>query len=97
MSTHKHIDRICCIVILAVLMLIILFMNGELLGISAVKNELRYESRLFNISSVNTIDIVMDDWEAFIVGYEDEEYESCSIIIDDELYKNVAIRAKGNT
>ena len=39
----------------------------------------------------------MDDWDAFIEGCEDEEYEPCAVVIDGESYKNVAIRAKGNT
>lgn len=39
----------------------------------------------------------MDDWDAFIEGCEDEEYEPCAVVIDGESYKNVATRAKGNT
>lgn len=39
----------------------------------------------------------MDDWDEFIESCADEEYARCSVIIDDETYKNVAIRAKGNT
>ena len=39
----------------------------------------------------------MDDWDSFVDGCEDEEYVSCAVVIDNEAYKNVAIRAKGNT
>lgn len=39
----------------------------------------------------------MDGWEDFLDTCEDEEYVMCSLIIDGELYKNVGIRAKGNT
>lgn len=56
-----------------------------------------YEKKLFDTSKVHTIDIVMDDWDSFIDGCEDEEYVSCAVVIDNEAYKNVAIRAKGNT
>lgn len=32
MSTHKNIDRICCVVIALALVLTVAFMNGERLG-----------------------------------------------------------------
>ena len=79
------------------LILTILFMNGEALGLQASAAALGYETRLFDTTRVHTIDIVMDDWDAFIEGCEDEEYEPCAVVIDGESYKNVAIRAKGNT
>lgn len=56
-----------------------------------------YESRLFDRSRVHTIDIVMDDWDSFIETVENEEYSVCSVVIDGEAHKNVAIRGKGNT
>ena len=79
------------------LIVTILFMNGESLGLSAKAAALGYETRLFDTSRVHTIDIVMDDWDTFIEGCEDEEYSPCAVVIDGESYKNVAIRAKGNT
>ena len=39
----------------------------------------------------------MDDWDSFIETCTNEEYSLCSVVIDGEAYKNVAIRAKGNT
>lgn len=39
----------------------------------------------------------MDDWDSFLETCEDEEYTTCAVVIDGESYKNVAIRAKGNT
>ena len=39
----------------------------------------------------------MDDWEGFLEGCTSEEYSLCSVVIDKEAYKNVGIRAKGNT
>lgn len=97
MSTHKHIDRICCVAIALALLLTVLFMNGSALGIQASDSALGYEDRLFDTSTVHTIDIVMDDWEGFLADCTDEEYVLCNLIIDGESYKNVAIRAKGNT
>ena len=97
MSTHTFIDKICCVAIVLALIVTIVFMNGERLGIQAASTAAGYESRLFDTSSVHTIDIVMDDWEGFLEGCTDEEYVLCDLVIDNEAYKNVAIRAKGNT
>ncbi len=52
---------------------------------------------MFDTRTVHTIDIVMDNWDDFIDTCENEEYEVCSLVIDKEAYKNVGIRAKGNT
>ena len=97
MSTHKNIDRICAVTIIAALIVTVLFMNGEALGIRAADRVMGYEDRLFDTSRVHTVDIVMDDWEGFIETCESEEYSACSVVIDGEAFKNVAIRGKGNT
>lgn len=98
MSTHKHIDKICYVVLTVTLLLAFLFMNGEALGIPLSSSTVMdYESKLFDISSVHTIEIVMEDWDEFIENCTSEEYYACTVVIDNESYKNVAIRAKGNT
>lgn len=97
MSTSRHIDKICCIVLAATLLMTVLFMNAGKFGVQAVSAAVGYASRLFNTSTVHTIDIVMDDWDSFIENCTDEKYEDCTVIIDGEAYRNVAIRAKGNT
>lgn len=97
MSTHKHIDKICIFVILLGLILGAVFMGGEWLGIEVKAREIGYESRIFDRTRVHTVDIVMDDWESFIENCRNEEYVSCSVVIDGEAYRNIAIRAKGNT
>lgn len=97
MSTHKHIDKICCLALALALVLTVVFLNPDSLGIQAASTVQGYESRLFDTSRVHTIDIVMDDWEGFLEGCTDEEYVVCDLVIDNESYHNVAIRAKGNT
>lgn len=97
MSTHRHIDKICCAVLIVILVLTAVFCNAEALGVETVSVSLGYEAKLFDTSSVHTIDIVMDDWEGFLENCENEEYVMCSVLIDNEAYKNVGIRAKGNT
>ena len=97
MSTHKNIDRICAAAIILALILTVLVMNGSALGIQAAERSIGYEEKLFDTSRVHTIEIVMDDWEGFIDTCESETYSACSVVIDNEAYKNVAIRGKGNT
>ncbi len=97
MSTSKRIDQICIFTLVFVLIVTTLFINSEKLGVQAVSAPVGYESRLFNTSTVHSIDIVMDDWDSFIENCRDETYETCAVIIDGDAYKNVAIRAKGNT
>lgn len=97
MSTHKWIDRICILAVVLALVITVAFMNGESLGIRSAARAMAYESKIFDTSSVHTLDIVMDDWDEFIEGCEDEEYVPCAVVIDNESFKNVGIRAKGNT
>ena len=96
MSTHKYIDRICVIALVLALAVTMLFMNGGAFGITAQATT-GYEKRLFDTSKVHQIDIVMDDWDGFLETCENEEYTVCAVVIDGESYKNIGIRAKGNT
>lgn len=75
----------------------ILFMNGGALGLEAMAHTIGYENRLFDNTKVHTIDIVMDNWDDFIANAASEEYNTANVVIDGEAYKNVGIRAKGNT
>lgn len=97
MSTHKYMDKLCCLALVLALVLTGIWMKAPSLGIQAASTVKGYESRLFDTSRVHTIDIVMDDWEGFLEGCTDEEYVLCDLVIDNESYQNVAIRAKGNT
>ncbi len=97
MSTHKLIDKICCVILALTLLLTIVFMNGEQLGIEDISTQKEYETHLFDTSVVHTINIEMDDWDSFVENCPSEEYESCNLTIDGETYSNVAIRGKGNT
>ena len=74
MSTHKHIDKICCVVMAVALLLCILFMNGSSLGIQAASTTMGYEDKLFDTSKVHTLDILMEDWEEFLDNCRSEEY-----------------------
>ena len=97
MSTHKHIDRICCAALLLALVLTALFVNGESFGLQKASTAMAYETALFDTSKVHTINIIMNDWDEFTANCKSEEYYACTVVIDGEIFKNVAIRGKGNT
>lgn len=97
MSTHKHFDKICCVVLALTLSLTVLFVNAEKLGVEKASTVMEYENTLFDKSKVHTIDIIMDDWDEFTENARSEEYYNCSVVIDNEAFKNIAIRGKGNT
>jgi spore coat protein CotH len=97
MSTHKRINLICCVAVVIALLLTILVLNGSKLGLQEADSSMGYEDKIFDTSTVHTINIVMDDWDGFLETAKNEEYVSCDVVIDGETYKNVALRAKGNT
>ncbi|MCR5739189.1 MAG: CotH kinase family protein [Lachnospiraceae bacterium] len=97
MITGKHINKICIATIALMLVITLLFINAGSLGVTASESSIGYEERLFDRSYVHTIDIVMDDWDELIENATTETYYNCTVVIDGEAYKNVAIRGKGNT
>jgi len=97
MSTHKYIDRLCAVILACTVVLTLAFVNGEALGVQLASSVPAYVDRLFDTGKVHTIDIVMDDWDGFLDTCENEEYTSCSVVIDGEACRSVGIRAKGNT
>lgn len=76
MLRHKHIERICCLILAATLVLTCGFMGAAAGGWIGVNTNIGYENRLFDKSRVHTIDIVMNDWESFIQSATSEEYAS---------------------
>jgi len=96
MSAHKHIDRICAVVIVLCMVLTAVLIYAAA-NFEDSGTAMGYENRLFDTTRVHTIDIVIDDWETFLSTAQEEQYAACSVIIDGEACKNVAIRGKGNT
>ena len=96
MLRHKHIDAICLAAIAAALFVTLAFMNGERLGLSRASEAPGYETRLFDASRVHTIDIQIDDWQAFLDAAPEEQYAPADLVIDGERFENVGLRAKGN-
>ena len=96
MLKSKHIDSICIAVMMQAVLGTMLFMNGERFGLTAASSAPGYETQLFDKSRVHTIDILVDDWDAFLKTAPEEEYTSCTLVIDGEKFSNVGLRAKGN-
>lgn len=97
MSTSKYIGKIGAIIIA-----LMLAVTGTLVYFSSsyagnTGTTMKYESTLFDTSTVHTIDIVIDDFDALIESATSEEYQLCTVVIDGKACKNVAIRVKGNT
>lgn len=101
MSKHKYIDKICCVIIILSVLGTTVLMSFPDLATDTEKNSVQqaYEEKIFSTDTVHSIDIIMDeeDWNEFLKNATSEEYMSCTLVIDGEEYKNVAIRAKGNT
>ena len=97
MSTHKHIDRVCCLALCLALALTLALYAFAAAVPDAAPAALGYEERLFDTASVHTVDLVVDDWDGFLRDAESEEYTPCAVIIDGEASRNVGLRAKGNT
>ena len=96
MLKSKQIDLVCIAVMILAVLGTVLFMNGGALGLKTASSAPGYERRLFDKSKVHTVDIIINDWEAFLESAPEEEYSSCTILIDGEKFSNVGLRAKGN-
>ena len=95
MIRHRLVDRICLAGLVVALMITALLPMW-----ASVQEEngvaMAYETRLFDDTRVHTIDITIDDWGALIEEAQEERYVPCTMTIDDEVFRQVGIRAKGN-
>ena len=96
MLKSDKIDEICRIAIgfAVILSLVLMAVPVSLQQASA---EYAYENKLFDTTFVHEINIEMEGWDSFIETCEDEQYAQATLVIDGTVFKNVAIRAKGNT
>ena len=72
------------------------FAAGFTFGLTPASSSPAYMTRLFDDSRVHEVNIVIDDWDAFIAAAPEEEYAECDLVIDGETLESVGIRAKGN-
>ena len=97
MLKSKTMNRVCCAVMAVMVAASILLWGTMEARRGDGSHEVGYETYLFDTGTVHTINITMDDWDAFIANATAEEYTDCNIEIDGEKYNHVAIRCKGNT
>lgn len=97
MSGSRKFERLAWALTALMLALAVLALCAAASGAFPAARSMGYEDRLFDNSRVHTLDIVMDDWDDFIQNATSEEYYAASVVIDGEAYKNVGLRAKGNT
>ena len=100
MTNHKNIDRICAIIAVATILIGFVFSYyGNAIGVTAGTADLSYVTKLFDDSSVHTIDIKItaENWNSLQENATNEEYELCDVTVDGETLDNVAIRPKGNS
>ena len=110
MATNRHIDKICFIAFSFALLITFLFFHAKEAGVQAVSAPIGYgyakmrwpfvrfrsprtQGQLYMGSCV----FCEDDWDSFLENCTDEKYVDCTVVIDGEICRNVAIRAKGNT
>lgn len=96
MIKEKNIFRILIIAVSIVLLGILLVLDEEVAETGSNARAATYGERLFDDTKVHTIDIEMDDWQAFINAADEEQYQMCTLVVDGESFRNVGLRVKGN-
>ena len=96
MIRHRRIDLICALAMALALALTGLLCFGETLGIRRASAAPGYAYRLFDDSRVHTVDLQVENWDAFLENASAEEYIPCTAVIDGEEFYQVGLRAKGN-
>ena len=71
-------------------------MSENHLGIQSVTSSPPYTTKLFDPQVVHTIDIELEDQNAFFASAQDENYVMSTLTIDGEKYEGVGLRVKGN-
>lgn len=102
MIAHKHITKIIAVV-MAVAVCLCLCAVAFSPQIAAAMGDMgismEYETKLFDTSSILTVNILMDDadWNDMLTNATAEEYYQCDVEINGTTFYRVGIRPKGNT
>ncbi len=98
MITSRRIEAVCAVGTAVMLVLTLLFINGESLGLTNHVARPAYVDRIFDDAHVHTIDIQMDDeaWQDLLDNARDEQYVDSTVVVDGERFSHVGLRAKGN-
>lgn len=102
MIAHKHITKIIAVV-MAVAVCLCLCAVAFSPQIAAAMGDMgismEYETKLFDTSSILTVNILMDDadWNDMLTNATAEEYYQCDVEVNGTTFYRVGIRPKGNT
>ena len=102
MIAHKHITKIIALV-MAVAVCLCLCAVAFSPQIAAAMGDMgismEYETKLFDTSSILTVNILMDDadWNDMLTNATAEEYYQCDVEVNGTTFYRVGIRPKGNT
>ena len=84
-------DRIIILLLIsAIFFSLVLYANAK------DRVDFDYQKKLFDDSYVHTIDLLIADPQSFFEASQDENYVMADVLIDNEEFKNVGLRAKGN-
>ena len=100
MITDKNINKIIIgLVVIAVAATSVLMVNPGWLGIRAASAVPEYAEKLFPKDAIVAINITADPdkWDGMLKNATAEEYIPCDITINEETFKSVGIRPKGNS
>lgn len=102
MLGHKHIVKIVSALMILALtfcLLLLAFSEKLLEKTDADGISMEYEEKLFDTSSIISVNIIMDedDWNEMLENAIEEEYYECDVEINGETFYKVGIRPKGNT
>ena len=102
MIAHKHITKIIAVVMAVAVCLCLCAVEFSSQIAKAIGNtgiSMEYETKLFDTSSILTVNILMDeaDWNDMLENATTEEYYQCDVEVNGTTFYRVAIRPKGNT
>ena len=96
MIRNRHIDVICIFALVLATGAACLLAWAGSVGVIAPARPNTYLDLLFDDSRVHTVNIEVEDWDAFIASAPEEEYTQADVVIDGERLTGVGLRAKGN-
>lgn len=96
MLGSRFIDAVCIAALACAILLTGGLYAAGVAGIITPARDDDYLNLLFQQGRVHSIDIQIDDWDAFLATATTESYSRCDVAIDGETFTGVGLRAKGN-
>lgn len=96
MLGSRFIDAVCIAALACAILLTGGLYAAGVAGIITRARDDDYLDLLFQQDRVHSIDIQIDDWDAFLAAATTESYSRCDVAIDGETFTGVGLRAKGN-